>query len=371
MLIFTWGGVSNNDENNTDRRIDFNKKISLNRCTFTNFTFTKSNGECRIQGYITATSQDSLKGCYIMIQTDEGASLMRPDGTLYTVAMRVKSNQPSGNKCKISFSSTVWGSGSFLSVYYRNTEIATGDYKQSSMILSEAQGGNLQPMYCIVLEPPFEIGVPYYIDVTVKDLRLFEGAYVNPPSGRSIDRAETGFPMFIGPDLNFNNNLDNYGLPLQRNRRIYYSGDAYAAYSRFEVEIIGFSGMTNAYAKRAFVANLYQLPTSRAYDSSFRKWFIKIACWRNGSNPVTNISSTITEDTDYKMTVGNDAGDYKLNLSIRYEYIDSSSCRYFLVNNSVKNPPVVNMILQPLTKVDSGSYDSHYPHFQNYPIVFS
>lgn len=362
------GGVSNDNTVNTDRHIDFNKRILQRRCTFTNFTFTKSNGECRIQGYITATSQDSYKGCYIAIQTDEEASLIRSDGTLYTVAMRAKSNQPSGNKGKISFYASVSGTSSLLSVYYRNTEIATGDYKQSVMIVAEAQGGTLEPMYCICLEPPFEIGVPYYIDVTVKDLRLFEGAYVNPPAGRSIDRAETRFPMFVGMDLKFNSNLDSYGFPVQKIRQIYVDKQDYTS---FQVLLTNAQLSTNG-SRNVYYADLWQIPGWEYNSNTANRYFIKCFAIKY-NNQIQNIVNSITPVEGWEMKHhSSDLDSSQPTLSIITDHRGGYS-RFILrcVAPTGKHLPRYYYFIQPRLIVDNGVPNNSYPHYHNIPVSWN
>lgn len=362
------GGVSSDNTVNTDRHIDFNKKIDIANCTFTDFSFSRSRGECRIKGYVTPLYDD--RECYLKIVFDEGSSLIRDDNTLYTVAMRAKSNQPSNNKGKIYFTSSFAGNGSYLATYYHQVGYyMTNEYTQSVSIHSMNPGGTCQVTFWIALEHEGKARVPYYIDVTVKDLRLFEGAYVNPPAGRSIDRAETKFPMFVGMDLKYNSNLENFGLPIQKVHLFKTEQSDAKLTKRFEM-VLSSADLTYAGLTQIFVANLWLIPGNQYVGNLFKRYLIK--CYaRNYSNSIQIASESITEMTDYSMSWhASDHTTRNITFSISHlsEVYQNKRYNHFILYGSTsdKMPNAVPMIIQPLIIYgDNGNFLSGYPHYQN------
>lgn len=300
---------------------------------------------------------------------DESTSLMRADGTLYTVAMKAKSNQPTANKGKLSFWAASSG-GNLMSIYLKNIPIITDEYKQSVFICSEAQGGSVQPTFCINLEPPFEIGVPYYIDVTIKDLRLFEGAYVNPPSGRSIDRAETKFPMFVTTDLRYNADLEYRGFPVQRIRRLDIPNSDTAPHNKFYYMMSNSNLNVNG-ASQIFVADLWECPGVQYEGNKFRRFRIKCFAVKYAGT-ITSYEKSITLMDDWTMIHHASETSYQnctINYSIKERTIGNYH-RFFLYGEATNHlPGTVQLFLQPRCIRDNNvPMGSEYPHFQGVPV---
>ena len=368
------GGIPNSINYTNSTFIDENKTIRVQRGTWTdNGSQRLGGGEFRLKGWIRRSSAGYMY-VVITVGSGNGTGFMGNNGVPFTVAFKAKNNMPSEGSVILRAQAGASGAAANLNQYYVRNPIIGAEYVEAVGIYFSTSLMALSLM--ISPENSNTLGNdPIYIDVTIKDLRVFEGAYINPPLGHSLDT--NALPLFITHNMGDEVTLDmRAGFPVQRIREITIPSTT-TGLSKIQVRLSSKTIASDGY-EHIFVAYLYEVLGDRNLSTVFKRHLIKyLARNYNGTAAIRHKSITLQDDYTMRFPTNSQGAAYATTL-ITWDLDSSSvssqkSSTCVLTGVATQLPPSTKLYIQPLVIEDSGNYNSQYPWYKTYgwPEVFS
>lgn len=287
---------------------------------------------------------------------------------------KVKNNTLSEGSVRLRAESSFSAGANTYNIYYQNTPLIESQYTEASVIAISNSAES--PYFCIRPENSESLGNdPIYIDVTFKDLRVFEGAYVNPPLGKSLDISAA--PLFITHNMGDEVTLDmRAGFPVQRIREI-TTPYTTTGLSKIQVRLSS-KGIASDGYEHIFVAYLYEVLGDKNLSTVFKRHLIKyLARNYNGTAAIRHKSITLQDDYTMRFPTSSQGASYDTALitwnldSSVISSQKSSAC--ILTGVATQLPPNTKLYIQPIVIEDSGNYNSVYPWYKvaGWPEVYS
>lgn len=347
--------------------IDENKGISVGNGIWEDAGSQRlGNGEFRLKGWLRYTGSNTLSISIIVGgSNDQNNTFLSGQNKLVTIACSCKLNTQARGALRVGC--TASGNGSTRSTYLSEQKVLTSEYQEVVYIFSNSGDTHSNPNFRIYPDKGIWSKVePIYIDVTFKDLRCFEGAFVNPPVGHSLDTSVS--PLFINHSMGDEVTLDmRAGFPVQRIREI-TTPYTTTGLSKIQVRLSGKTIASDGY-EHIFVAYLYEVLGDKNLSTVFKRHLIKyLARNYNGTAAIRHKSITLQDDYTMRFPTNSQGAAYDTTLitwNLDGSSINSqktSTC--LLTGVATQLPPNTKLYIQPLVIEDSGNYQSVYPWYK-------
>lgn len=246
---------------------------------------------------------------------------------IYTGSFMIKDNTGtvSGQNFTNSYFGIIDEPSSSANVYYRNYVSLSKTWKKTtSIFVAQAR---FKPCIRVYFNVKKREPVPF--DISIKNICLYEGAFVNPPYVQDY-LSRIGIELTYSQDEAVERD-DGYllsnTLPPHAREFIINNGEPYFDYNK-DKNIVLFSYLYNTSNLHHIVKGSLYLVPSTQYTTALRKWDILV--WdRHSGSSWTNIYNTCVEDTSYrKQTSAYDYNNDLYKCVIKSGYIHNGNNSY-------------------------------------------